>query len=260
MTYFSREDHTAVLAYAMGSAHGSHNVERLHRRMSDIHRKLQARFKTHGISLATCHSIAGGVSQYSAASPFDNEEVMTITYMRPHSEATVVERMMGRENVNLDAEIEPRRHPVIELRISPEYFAIELIIGPDAWHDQRNVSGKLTVPEHQHNFFRMLAAMDPDYVVGFWSGIYPDDQMYLTTSQLPPMHIFNEFMATFAAGRDYLRIGHWYEAGDEALAEDTIINEVFNRVRDLYMLYEFALWSSNNNFLSFYQREAVQRR
>lgn len=260
MTYFSREDHTAVLAFAMGSAHGSHNVERLHRRMSDIHRKLQARFKTHGISLSTCQNIPGGVSQHSAASPFDDEEVMTITYMRPHGDATTVERMMGREGVNLDAEIEPRRHPVIELRISPEYFAIELIIGPDAWHDQRNFSGKMTVAEHQQGFFRLLANMDPDYVVGFWSGIYPDDQMYLTTSQLPPLRIFNEFMSTFAAGRDYLRIGRWYEAGDDALDEDGIVNEVFSRVRDLYTLYDFALWSSNNNFQTFYQREVVERR
>ena len=185
---------------------------------------------------------------------------MTITYMRPHSEAAIVERMMGRERVNLDQQVEPRRHPVIELRISPQYFAVELIIGPDAWHDQRNFAGKMCVPEHQHALFRMLNNMSPDYVVGFWSGIYPDDQMYVSTSQLPPMRIFNEYMSTFAAGRDYLRIGCWYEAGDDALSEENIINELFERVRALHEIYEFTLWSSNNNFLSFYEREVVERR
>jgi len=31
-------------------------------------------------------------------------------------------------------------------------------------------------------------------------------------------------------------------------------------VRALHEIYEFTLWSSNNNFLSFYEREVVERR
>ena len=37
-------------------------------------------------------------------------------------------------------------------------------------------------------------------------------------------------------------------------SDDNILNEVVGRVVALYKLYTFMLWTSNNNFQSFYRK------
>jgi hypothetical protein len=64
-------------------------------------------------------------------------------------------------------------------------------------------------------------------------------------------------MSTFSDGQDWLRIGVWYESEDPALNADAILNEVVQRVVALQKLYTFMLWTSNNNFQSFYRKGGV---
>jgi hypothetical protein len=78
--------------------------------------------------------------------------------------------------------------------------------------------------------------------------------MHLTTWQLTHGRVIEEWMATFADGQDWLRFGVWYEPEHPALSTDNIVNETFDRLNELYSLYDFMLWTSNNNFHSFYEK------
>lgn len=181
---------------------------------------------------------------------------MTLTYMREATEATIVERIMGRD-VTSPAEINHRLHPTIEIRVMPDSLAVELLLAPDAWYDQQNFAGKLSIHQHRLSFSRLLYDLADDFCLGFWSGIYLTD-MHLTTDKLPPAKILLEYMDTFAAGRDYMRVGRWYEPDDPALDEENIAAEILHRMRELYSIYDFILWSSNNNFQGFYKKAAAR--
>ena len=50
---------------------------------------------------------------------------------------------MGKESGAQTGDVDTYRHPVIELRLTPDQFAIELILSPYAWLDQQNLIGKL---------------------------------------------------------------------------------------------------------------------
>jgi hypothetical protein len=46
----------------------------------------------------------------------------------------------------------------------------------------------------------------------------------------------------------------WYTPGDPALDASRIVPEIAQRIGALYSLYNFLLWTSNNDFHSFYQK------
>lgn len=254
MNYFTQDDRNALLSINSETTQDSSALQRVHRRMTELHRNLYPRLKSHGLDLHPNDSLPLGVSQDSvtASGSMDN---MTLTYMRSRADALIVERVMGREERGQQI-TDPHRHPVIEVRLTPDHFVIELIVGPNAWYDQRNFLGKFTVKQHRQQLYKMLNRLEDEIFVGFWSGLHLGD-MHLSTRRLPPPHILFEFIETFAPGRDYLRIGRWYDHDDAALDEDNIGLEVFNQVRELYDLYDYVVWSSNNNFHSFFEREYV---
>lgn len=256
MTYFSDVDHKALLQLQAVKDSSGEGLQRIHKRMTDLHRRLLPIMRKAGLELHPIPNVPGNVTQHTTTTPFATD-AMSIIYMRSTAEATAAEGIMGRDGLTTSGSIEPHRHPVIELRLTPDHFVVEFVISPDAWCDQRNFVGKMTVEEHRARFCQILNSIGDDYCLGFWSGPHLSD-LHLSTSQLPPSQILCEYMDTFAAGRDWLRIGHWYEPGDPALDEDTILDELVNRIRALHNLYTFTLWTSNNNFHPFYAK-AVSR-
>lgn len=252
MFYFQQDDYNAILS--IDTSHAD-DPQRVHRKLVQLHRDLYPRLKQHGIDVHPNASVPGGVFVGSCASPFASP-AMTLTYMRAASEASVVERIMGREISSVE-EINCRLHPSIEIRVMPDSFAVELLLAPDAWYDQQNFSGKLSIQQHRLGFSRLLYDLAEDFCMGFWSGIYLTD-MHLTTDKLPPAKILLEYLDTFAAGRDYLRIGRWYEPDDPVLDEEHITAEIFQRIRELYTIYDFIVWTSNNNFHGFYKKAAAR--
>lgn len=252
MTYFTRDDHHAVLSVQSGTPHGDAAMQRAYQRMLDLHRQLYPRLKKHGVLLYPIGDAASAITRATAATPFA-ADVLTLTYLRERAEAVNVERIMGRDEVLQNGRLETARHPVIEVRLSPDYLAVELLVAPSAWYDQQNMVGKLSVNQHRLQFYQLLARLSKDYLLGFWSGTYISS-MHLELRQLPPRRILFEFMDTFAARRDWLRVGCWYEPEADELNEDRLATELFNRLRDLYPLYNFLAWSSSNNFQAFYQK------
>ena len=78
--------------------------------------------------------------------------------------------------------------------------------------------------------------------------------MHLTVNHLLYGRVLDEWMNTFSDRQDWLRIGKWYSHEDQQLDDKVIQNEMFNAVQALYPLYNFILWTSNNNFHDFYQK------
>lgn len=244
--YFSQLDHDTLASLPAQVA----PTQEVFDKLAELHRTLYRRMRDHNYDLHPHWNKAGLISSHSGAC---NGEIngLALPYLRSREQGVLVERLMGREGADLSADI--YRHPVIELRITPENFAIELIMSPQSWWDQRNLIGKLTVARHRETLRNILQRIDGDYRFGFWDGVHLSD-MHLTSRQLLRGTFLDEWMGTFADGQDWMRVGVWYEPLDPALNADNILNEVVTRMVALEKLYTFMLWSSNNNFQSFYRK------
>ena len=258
MTYFTKNDHLALLSSEANRQGGEAGLQRVFMRMHDLHRALQPRLRKLNIDLHTNGGMMNEVTN-NTSSCNNNTEVMTLSYMRSRSQAKIVEGIMGRDELTTSGNIETHRHPVIELRLCPDGFVIEFLISPDAWYDQQNVVGKLTIYEQRLALYNILKNLSGDYRVGFWNGTHLDD-MHLSTQQLPPAHVTSQWMDTFAAGRDWFRVGMWFDPESPELDSDNIVETVISHIRELYNLYEFVSWNSNNNYHKFYKRAVAQAR
>jgi hypothetical protein len=111
----------------------------------------------------------------------------------------------------------------------------------------------MSLEKHRQQLRSLLYDFEASYRFGFWGGEASSD-MYLTSWQLLQGRVLNDWINTFADGQDWLRFGAWYEPGSVALSADKIANELSRRVGELYALYDFMLWSSNNNYRQFYKQ------
>jgi hypothetical protein len=218
----------------------------------DLHSALLPRVRNHNLDLHPRWQKTSIVSQQSVAS-LDRHESVVLTYFRSQQQAEMVERLMGKEGVGLTQDVDPYCHPVIELRLTPEHFVIELVLSPKAWWDQQNLVGKLELPQHRSAFRQQLRSLDQDYRFGFWSGTHLSD-MHLTVGQLMGGRVLEDWMTTFSDGVDWLRIGKWYDHNDPVLDSSTILTETFEVIRTLQPIYNYVLWTSNNNFRNFYDK------
>jgi len=176
---------------------------------------------------------------------------ISLPFLRSKEQAIAIERMMGRDGVSAPSSVDWRRHPVIELRITPEHVAIELVLSPTAWWDQRNLVGKVSVARHRDTLQSILAQMGGDFRFGFWDGESLSDA-HLTSRQLARSGALHELMSTFGDGQDWLRVGVWYAPEDARLSSGTLVGELGSRLAALYPLYAYLLWTSSNNFHSFH--------
>lgn len=243
--YFSHED---LLSLQQTT---SQQVQGLQDKFAELHNSLRRRMRDHNWDLHPHWDKAQMIVPRSAACSH-RIGGLSLPYSRSREQAQLVERLMGREGAGINASIDIHRHPVIELRLTPEHFAVELIVSPSSWWDQRNLIGKLSVTRHREALRSLLQQMNGDYRFGFWDGIHLSD-MHLTNRQLLRGTILDEWMSTFSDGQDWLRIGAWYTPDDGALEGQQIVSEIVSRVGALYGVYNFLLWTSNNNFQTFYK-------
>lgn len=240
--YFTSEEYGAmetVTAYdALQSA-----VDKL----MALHTRLYGEYQKRAWQLHT------GLSQPHRQSACDVEETpaFNLQYLRPKAQALQVERLMGREELTHIRDTQNRRHPLIEVRLTAQGMAIELILSPDAWWDQQNMVGRWTLPQHRAIFYEHLQSLDSLMCLGFWRGVHLGD-MHLKASQYQHRRVLDEFLGTFEPNKDWFRLGRWYERHDEALNKANIVTSIVNVVRQLYPLYEFIVWTSDNNYRDFY--------
>jgi hypothetical protein len=245
MVYFTQVHHNGTLGIASDNPP---SLEHIHQRFAELHRRLQPRLTQHAIQLIPGPSAEQGIDTLTLCTPFP-VDAMTLIYTRDAQQAALVEQTMGREGAGSLLPIETKHHAVIELRLTLTHFAVELVIAPSAWYDQQNLVGKLSLKPHQYEFYDMLKKLPTQYRLGFWSGIQPGE-MSLEINKLPPRSVMLEYLSTFAPGNDWFRLGFWYEPEDPALTVDAI----FSHMRDLYEVFKFLAWNSENNYHTFYNK------
>lgn len=255
MALFSQQNHSAVHDVTAEELESLPDVEHTIKKLADLHEKLFPQLANNGLDLHPPKKQQKVV--FESASTSTKRGLIALQYMRTRSQAIRVERLMGRDETSNNG-VESRRHPVIEIRLTPEYLAVELIVSPYAWWDQQNFLGKLSIDRYRAEFYELLQKLDGDAKIGYWRGIQLDE-MYVKVDQLHRQHIWDEWISTFDAGKDWFRVGMWYQPEDEALTEENSLQEILRQIRGLYTIYENLIWSSNNNYREFYNSSKSSR-
>lgn len=209
----------------------------------NLHNALYSRFRKYNLNLDAYtdrESVSGATRSFGTL----------VMYARSSSEAQVIERVMGRD---IPAHrVDHRCHPAIELRLDSAWLVLELVVPPQAWVDQQNLIGKLSIDRQRREFRKLIARLNPAFRLGFWQGGHLDE-MHLTAQHLAHPGVFEQWMTTYNDSQDWFRVGMWYPA--EKLNEGDVAVELFNCAQELYSLYTFIAWHSNNDFRSFYLRD-----
>ncbi len=251
--YFSQADHQALHIAAAAPS----DTQAVYAKLLELHHTLHRRMRDRAWDLHPHWDKARLIASSSVScQPGSEIEGFVLSYSRSREQAALVERLMGRDYAHAAANAEVARHPALELRVTPDAFAIEMIISPSAWWDQRNLIGKLSIDRHRAAFRTLLQRMDADFRFGFFEGCHLND-MHATGRQLLRGKVLDEWMGTFADGQDYLRIGIWYTPEEDSINAENILAESLRRLEQLYSLYSFIAWTGNNNYQSFYPRNGT---
>lgn len=213
-------------------------------RFNDLHHALTAKFRKHNLSLQAVNTGMSAVS-------FVPEQALVFAYVRLHSEALTVERQIGLSGTEIDLQ----RHPLIELRLTDRHLALEFVMSPLAWWDQRNLIGKLSLRRYRDELRDMLLSFNAEMVTGHWHGLHLDEQ-HLTLGQLCSKHVMEAWLQTFSDGRDPIRLGMWFDAGR---LNDDSVPDLFEAAQALYSVYRFTAWTGRNDFQSFYDQHQKSR-
>lgn len=248
MPYFTQSDYHALRQ--IRQAPDSAPVQEAWGRMEALHRVLHERLQQYNVALYPNPQTGKAVSAQTLTSPLP-QDALTIIYTRNHAQAATVENLMGRDSVNVSSTVRLLHHPVVEVRLSPEHLAVELVVAPTAWYDQQNFVGKLSIKQHREDFYNLLEKVPGRCLMGLWGGLRPQDS-HIDLSKLPPKVLLYEYLDTFAAGRDWLRFGYWYEPADEDINAARISATLYANIEALYAAFRFIAWTGDNNFRRFY--------
>lgn len=248
MSYFTPSDHQAMRQVQQSP--DSAPVQEAWRRMDALHSGLHQRLQQYNIALSPNPQTGQAVGVQTLTSPLP-QDALSIIYTRSRAQAVTVENLMGRDSVNVSNTVRLLHHPAVEVCLSPEHLAVELVIAPTAWYDQQNFVGKLSIKQHREDFYALLEKVPGRCLMGLWGGLRPQDS-HIDLSKLPPKVLLYEYLDTFAAGRDWLRFGYWYEPADDDIDAQHISATLFADIEALYQPFRFIAWTSDNNFRRFY--------
>lgn len=221
------------------------------RQLIELHEHIQSQVRILNLDLYSIDPDEP-VQMTSVSTPRNNYS-LAIGFRRRPSEAVTVERLMGREEIANLHNTDPRRHPVIEIRVQERWFVVELVISPDAWWDQQNLLGKNSIERHFHHFHRLLRNLPPAYRLGFWRGCHLSE-LHLEGKYYAHTRVLDEWMSTFEPNLDWFRLGIWFEHAQ--LAEhnlDALHTQTMAHIRHLYPIYDYLVWSSDNNYRDFFK-------
>lgn len=253
MTFFTTQEVRSLqdsAAEDTGTLSDRTLLQTIHKKMNELHERVSGQFPMHNLDLHLLD--ANSPVSFRSVATVNASGVLSLQYLRSPSQALTVERLMGREEVATLKNLAAQRHPVIEIRLMPEKLALEFILSPDAWYDQQNLAGKITVPRHRQTFYGLLRQFKSTYRMGFWQGTHLSN-MHLTAAQFQHPRIMKEWMSTFEPTFDWFRLGVWYDLDDDLLTSESIVKELIEQIKVIYDVYEFFLWTSDNNFRDFYE-------
>ena len=248
MLNYSRNKDVAVLDGAP-----EQTVQAAYQKLVSIHQFLFPHIESTLLTLRKNGSGNTPVVSFESAACRDTHDVLTLRYSRTAAQSIRVEHFMGRDEVCSPRDVEMHRHPAIEIRITPEYFVMELVVSGDAWYDQQNLMGKLSVDRHRQHFYELIQELDGDYYLGFWSGVDLSD-MHIYEEIMKYPRVLNEWLSTFSPEKDNFRLGVWYKNDSEHLSDENLPDELLHQIKSLIPIYEFLLWTSENNYREFFTK------
>lgn len=255
MTQFLLQDYAALANRTSADLPSNPDLQAVVKKLQTFHEDLYSQLRLQNLKLYP--KTGAEIVTFQSVSTPNPTGAIALQYFRSATQATIVERLMGREEVAAARHIEARRHPVIELRLTEHHLAIELILSPEAWWDQRNLIGKLSIARHKLAFYDALRALGKPFKLGFWRGVHLSD-MHIQGNVFFATQVMNEWMSTFESGKDWFRVGIWYDKDDERIADPALLREdVLRHIRQLYAVYEHIVWTSDNNYQDFYQNSPL---
>jgi len=207
--------------------------------LNNFHSALYARFRKFNLHLQA-------VSPSKTITSVHPQSIPTISYVRLLNEAQTVERLIGLSDGRA---LDMKHHPIIELRLNEDWLALELVLNPEAWYDQRNWLGKLRVRRYRDEFRDLITGLSPHMRVGSWQGAAPTDK-YLTSAQLRLPRVFEAWVGTYCDGRDWLRIGAWFPTAE---VTPDLTDVLFDHAQTLYRLHQYIAWTGRNDFYSLFR-------
>ncbi len=175
-----------------------------------------------------------------------NGEARRTAFVRVSGEALAVQARIGLSGDALRHEY----HPRIELRLTPSDLAIEFMLPTQAWWDQRNLAGKLTLRRYRDKFRQLLLGLDLESCVGHWHGHNRCDEHFTVEHLLRP-RLMEAWMQTLTEGSEPLRIGRWYAVSE---VSGDMVPALVRQIEKLNAIYRFAAWTSRNDFVSMYEQ------
>jgi len=209
--------------------------------LNHLHGSLYTRFRKFNLHLQA-------VTPSKTITSVHPQSIETVSYMRLSPEAQTVERLIGLSDGRA---LDMRRHPVIELRLNEDWLALELVMNPEAWYDQRNWLGKLGVRRYRDEFRDLMTGLSPLMRIGSWQGAAPTDK-YLTSAQLRIPRVFEAWAGTYSDGRDWMRVGVWYPTNE---VTSGLSDTLFDHAQALYRLHQYIAWTGRNDFYSLFRAE-----
>lgn len=249
MNYFTPEDFASLDGASAAELLNAAAFLPLRQRFLELHLRLSTQFRTHNLPLQIYDSHP--LRAQSVAAGLGYTPVLAVDYLRPEDKSRAVERVMGRDDF-ANQRIEAERHPAIELRLTRETFALELVVPPSARIDQENLVGKLRVERQRLQFFEALGRLDRGFCLGYWRGLHLSE-MHLTGHYFRQPSILKEWLDTFDAGRDWLRLGLWYSPQAAELDAEFLVPTLTLRIKALYRVYEEIAWTSANDYREFFR-------
>ena len=244
--FFSREDHEVFKPEKSSSSLYDGERQRVRDKFLALHDVLYPEIKRRGWDLHP-HWYAPSIVSTWYVGRIQNIRFMKLRYLRSKDEVHRVERMMGIPPDGERSETRYIKHPLMDIRIDSKYLAVELLLTDQAWWDAQNFKRKL---EHhgaeRRAFIDLLRGLGTEYVFGGW----PDSrepELNTNAAKLTDDDELVEWLARFEPG-DWLRLGIWYNVQKSRLPTQGIAEEIIKRFAQLYPIYEFLLWTPENDY------------
>jgi hypothetical protein len=187
-------------------------------------------------------------SRISPATP--RVEFMTVRYSKPETTIKLMKKQLFEDFGHFYA------NAMIAARIDREGFAVELFVSDKAWVDAQNLKTRLQNGAEERGHFRaLLAELGGEHTLRLSQFVRPEEGypgfqevLRAKASRLVNVGMLNSTMEKYKPGGHDLRLGIYYASDDKRLHADTIAEEVFKRIGQLYPIYAFLSWSPKNDY------------
>ena len=248
--YFSRADYAVFENGVATNAEYDGERDRVKEKLAALHRAIYPAIRKNKWDLHP-HWMPQWLISAARISPATPRiDFMTLRYSKPETIIKLMKKELFEDFGHFYA------NAMISMRIDKEGFAIELYVSDKAWVDGQNLKNRVQSSADERGYFRtLLAELGGEHTLrlsqftrneeGFTRF---EEVMRAKASRLVNVGMLNSTVEKYKPGGHDLRLGIYYKPDDKRLAEDTLAQEILNRIAQLYPVYAFMSWSPKNNF------------